>query len=102
MEQAIIATDLDGIVTYGIEWPKPCYLWAPSEATVKNIMDLLFDYRWPNRPSDRSHVRREKLDRNFTVDARRKRLNHIRNNAPIYDDQGIMTVVVGTVACILA
>jgi PAS domain S-box-containing protein len=98
VEQAVIATDLDGSVIYWNKFAEKLYGWSPAEAIGRNILEITL----PETTRDRalkimSYLREgNSWSGEFLVQRKDSTSFPVMvTNSPIYDDKGQLIGIVG-------
>ncbi len=98
VEQAIIATDLDGIVIYWNQFAEQLYGWTSTEAIGRNIMELTTPEQMTEQALDIMYRLRqgESWTGEFNVQRRDGTTFPVQIiNSPINDDHGTLIGIVG-------
>ncbi|MBV9959197.1 MAG: PAS domain S-box protein [Acidobacteria bacterium] len=98
VEQAMIATDMEGRVTYWNQFAEKLYGWSSAEALGRNIMELTPSVPEQDKASEimSAILAGESWAGDFKARHRDGKVFPIRvNNSPIYDARGTQIGVVG-------
>jgi diguanylate cyclase (GGDEF)-like protein/PAS domain S-box-containing protein len=98
VEQAVIATDMRGIITYWNRFAEQLYGWPPQEAVGRDMLELVSDEQAGAHMPD--SIARIRSGERWTGEIRMRRRDgttfpaHIINS-PICDEQGMLAGIVG-------
>jgi PAS domain S-box-containing protein len=99
VEQAMIATDMDGRITYWNQFAEKLYGWSAEEVIGRDILEITPSEQTQEQASDlmSKMLKGESWSGEFLAHHRNGESFMIRvNNTPVYDEQGKQIGVVGS------